>query len=505
MFYRKTFTPADKRYINEFFDKNQTLIQRLITDKENQYRVWFVNKGNGKKRKITEPLTEMKKMQKALKEIFQPFDNGTYTMGFRKNKSIRDNAKQHLGAHCVLNMDIKDFFPSVKSDMIYNALEGIGSLFNIASDHIEEIVELLTYKNELPQGSPASPTIANLVMRKGDDKIGKLLTNISLINLGYSYSRYADDITVSIHGTNSLAIKSGSSTLRDIIKPIAGILKKEGFRVNWQKTHVMTHSKQMNITGVIINRKSEYSYNKSEIARAPMDYKDRIRAILHNISTGKAQGEETEKKVIGMLSHLKSIDAIGYEKIKYDMIKVINSNRGSLGFLNHLKTKALMLLPYNRISVTSSSPTSGSKEKGIFRTDRISIFTLNCSEFTPLYTRSKPMTPKEKAKWETIRPFYRDVFQKVSRYIVVGYAHKPERIALVIDSTHSRPSRWQIYLYASQFARTTSRCIAENIQIKAMLAMFDFADSDKELKSFKNNPAYSMVPMSNTRNALIVL
>ena len=39
--------------------------------------------------------------------------------GFVKNKSIKTNAKEHLNKEKILNIDLKDFFPSIHRNRIY--------------------------------------------------------------------------------------------------------------------------------------------------------------------------------------------------------------------------------------------------------------------------------------------------------------------------------------------------------------------------------------------------
>ena len=51
---------------------------------------------------------------------------------------------------------------------------------------------LCTYEGYLPQGAPTSPYLSNLILRDFDKKIQQICSS-----LNYTYTRYADDITIS--------------------------------------------------------------------------------------------------------------------------------------------------------------------------------------------------------------------------------------------------------------------------------------------------------------------
>ena len=44
----------------------------------------------------------------------------SHSYGFKKGKSIYDNALLHVGKDCVINMDLKDFFPSITQKDVFN-------------------------------------------------------------------------------------------------------------------------------------------------------------------------------------------------------------------------------------------------------------------------------------------------------------------------------------------------------------------------------------------------
>jgi len=115
----------------------------------------------------------------------------------------------------------------------------------------------------LPQGSPTSPALANLVSFRLDRRLDGLAARF-----GATYTRYADDLTFSGDGT--LMQRAGR-----IIALVEAIAADEGFRVNDAKTRVRSRAQRQLVTGLVVNE-------RPNVTRA--DY-DRLRAVLHDANT----------------------------------------------------------------------------------------------------------------------------------------------------------------------------------------------------------------------------
>lgn len=201
------------------------------------YREFSISKKSGGKRFIEAPVKRLKEIQRWIKDkILDSFSASAYATGFRRNYSIVDNAKRHIGTELVMNFDIKDFFPSVE----YADVFLIFLYFGYKKDVAHLLTKLCTNAdNVLPQGSPASPAISNLVLLKLDKRLGKLAESI-----GCSYSRYADDITF-----------SGGKSIKSIAPLVEKIICEEGYQVNPQKTRFQYHNRRQEVTGIIVNEK----------------------------------------------------------------------------------------------------------------------------------------------------------------------------------------------------------------------------------------------------------
>ena len=188
--------------------------------KEELYRTFKIPKKSGGYRTIEAPCERLKQIQRWIKdEIIDKLVMSEYATGFRKNLSIVDNAKKHVGKELVIGMDLKDFFPSVTYEEIFLMFRYVGYRKDVA--HL--LSKLCTNaENVLPQGSPASPSIANHVLLKLDKRLGTLAETI-----GADYSRYADDITF-----------SGKKSIASIIPLVEKIVAEENFTINKTKTRL---------------------------------------------------------------------------------------------------------------------------------------------------------------------------------------------------------------------------------------------------------------------------
>ena len=222
----------------------------------NYYR-FKIPKKSGGSRIIDAPSKELKLVQNiinyALSHFFEVHDA---THGFIKSRGIKTNAEVHVGSVFILNIDLKDFFPSVSITRIENRLEDLG--FSTISARLIGI--LCTKNNKLPQGSPASPLITNIVSTRLDKRL-----ECFALARGCKYSRYVDDITFS--SMNYVFNARFEKTLSKIIE-------NEGFRLNISKTRILTKSDRQEVTGVIVNEK--INVNRKFVRK--------VRAMIHTLS-----------------------------------------------------------------------------------------------------------------------------------------------------------------------------------------------------------------------------
>src|SRR5690606_10472469 len=111
--------------------------------------------------------------------------------GFERRRSIVTNASLHKRRRYVLNLDLEDFFPSFN----FGRIRGFfikDKHFGLDEKVATVLAQIACHDNELPQGSPCSPIISNLVAHLLDVRLARMAKRYKC-----TYSRYADDRTFS--------------------------------------------------------------------------------------------------------------------------------------------------------------------------------------------------------------------------------------------------------------------------------------------------------------------
>jgi retron-type reverse transcriptase len=210
--------------------------------------------------------------------------------GFRRDRSIVSNAQPHVGRDIIINFDLKDFFPSISYQRVKGLFQSFGyceaaaTIFSLLCTQPEvEEVELdgKTYyvaltERHLPQASPASPALTNLLCRRLDRRLTQMAQS-----LGFVYTRYADDLTFSASGDSLRHICN-------ILRRTESIVAHEGFNINEQKTRILRKNRQQEVTGIVVNTHPNISKETLK----------RFRATLYQIEKdgieGKRWGNSTD-------------------------------------------------------------------------------------------------------------------------------------------------------------------------------------------------------------------
>jgi len=205
----------------------------IIKEKDKHYSIFHIPKKSGGTRIIENPSRELKTIQREiLDSILKTFPVDKNCHGFVDKRGIITNAQSHVGAVCVINIDLKDFFHTVTKDMVIRELSRF-------TDTPHAIAELITYKERLPMGAPTSPYMSNICTVILDRKLGGLAKKHNAV-----YTRYADDLTFSSKTNNDL---------HKIIPKVHSFIKGEGFVLNYNKTKVTRRGGRMMVTGICVN------------------------------------------------------------------------------------------------------------------------------------------------------------------------------------------------------------------------------------------------------------
>ncbi|MEJ2228969.1 MAG: reverse transcriptase family protein [Alphaproteobacteria bacterium] len=248
------------------------------------YQRFLIPKKTGGHRQISAPMPRLKRAQYwVLDNILAKVPVHEAAHGFMAGRSILTNAAPHVGRDVVINLDLKDFFPSLSWRRVRGKFRGLGYAEGVATilalictepdvDEVELDGERLYARKgprRLPQGAPTSPALTNLICLRLD----KRLTGLAA-TLGFTYTRYADDMTFSASG--EAAAKTGT-----LLRAVHDIVAAEGFTVHPDKTRIMRKHRRQEVTGLVVNDR----------VNVPRDTLRRFRALLHGIEKTGLEGK----------------------------------------------------------------------------------------------------------------------------------------------------------------------------------------------------------------------
>lgn len=228
----------------------------MTNNPEGQYKTAYIRKSNGKKREIHKPDPTLKKFQKAIYiRILKDMPISNYATAYKKGASLRNATAVHIGKPVILKLDIQNFFGSIP----YKTVREMFLKHGFDADTATTLTTLVCYKGRLPQGTPTSPAISNIVMREFDEKIAEFCKQRNI-----AYTRYSDDMTF-----------SGEFEKEEIMFFVEDNLKKAGFALNQKKTQFIKQGQRQTVTGVVVNKKQQL----------PKSYRREIRKEIHYCQT----------------------------------------------------------------------------------------------------------------------------------------------------------------------------------------------------------------------------
>lgn len=263
--------------LRDFNRRRNYLIE--TQDKKTLYRSFKIPKRSGGLRQIDAPVDELMDALRDLKFILEKRMFSSYhtcAFAYIRGRCAVDAVKRHQRnkSKWFLKIDFHDFFGSTTNEFVLKMLSKIFP-FNviIARDKyvLENALSLCFLNGGLPQGTPISPTITNLMMIPIDHAIAKYCRNHSP---SLCYTRYADDIIIS-----SKTSFKWSEVQNDILKILSDF--EAPFSLNTKKTRYGSASGRNWNLGVMLNKDNNITIGngKKKIFKAMLfqfctDYKN---------------------------------------------------------------------------------------------------------------------------------------------------------------------------------------------------------------------------------------
>ena len=168
-----------------------------------------IPKNNGKTRLLGIPTVVDRVFQQALHQVFQPVfepDFQKHSYGFRPKRNAHGAITQSLkninsGYQDIVDIDLQSFFDEVEHyvllELIHKKVKCKATLKLLRSFLRAPILingKLRKRRKGVPQGSPLSPLLSNILLNELDKE---------LENRGHRYVRYADDFSVYVKSKQS--------------------------------------------------------------------------------------------------------------------------------------------------------------------------------------------------------------------------------------------------------------------------------------------------------------
>ncbi|MDY0979822.1 reverse transcriptase family protein [Stenotrophomonas sp. CFBP8994] len=303
------------------------ILRSVVRRESHPYQIFQIRKRSGGNRLICAPHSILMRAQRWIhdKILLSPgalARLSSASSAYAPGCSIISNAKRHVGAKWMVKLDIKDFFESVSERQVYHVFKDLGypSLLSfelarmctrVAPARANGTLRPREYKwrwtntarvaaaphadirdlGHLPQGAPSSGMLANLAFAPQDREIEKIAEEY-----GGEYSRYADDIVISLGEVTKVDCER-------ILSRVARVVTLAGYRVNHTKTRVYGPGSRKIVTGLVVN---------DNVPRLTRQYKDDLSLCLYHIGRH------------GLLSHM-----------------AVRHSVKPLGYLNHIVGKIL--------------------------------------------------------------------------------------------------------------------------------------------------------------------
>ncbi len=295
------------------------------------YETFHIPKKSGGLRRIDAPKTELMNALRNLKTIFEEDFHALYhtsAFAYVKNRCTVDAVKRHQknNSKWFGKLDLHDFFGSTTLDYVIKMFSMVFPFSEIVKfpngeAELRKALDLAFLNGGLPQGTPLSPLITNVMMIPVDYKLANAFRDFD--KQRFIYTRYADDFIISskvdfdVHRVEKLVV----DTLHEFGAP---------FTINESKTRYGSSAGRNWNLGVMLNKDNEITVGHKK--------KRQFQSMLYNYITDKRKGiswpREDVQTMQGLHSYYRmvepeTIDAIvkhTNEKMETDVLRLIKDD-----------------------------------------------------------------------------------------------------------------------------------------------------------------------------------
>lgn len=305
--------------IGNFIEALETFVNDkkvlIDSDRRSLYRTFYIPKKSGGLRKIDAPNDELKKALYDLKYIMETYAgrmHHTAAYAYIGGRSTLMNVQLHQRneSKWFLKTDLTNFFGSTTQDFILKMLSMIFPYSHVmrswrGKSALTKAISLCMLDGGLPQGTPISPMLTNLIMIPMDHEISNYLRKEGCI-----YTRYADDMMIS---------SKRSFLFTEKIAYLNSVFQKFGapYEIKKEKTRYGSSSGANWILGVMLNKDGNITIGHKK--------KDMYRAMYHQFIMDLKEGNGWDigelQHFAGLISYYKMVEPEYVKKVNEDHIK----------------------------------------------------------------------------------------------------------------------------------------------------------------------------------------
>ena len=302
---RKVFTEKKDQLVTEIKQGNYQIQPILGIE---------IPKGNGKTRLLGVPTTTERVLQQAVSQSIAPLFEPEFkpnSFGFRPNKNARQAVGQardyiHSGQNHIVDIDLKNFFDEVDHCLLLNLVyqkvkckTTMQLLRKWLRAPIKINGKLRKRRKGVPQGSPLSPLLSNILLHQLDKEMTRR---------GHKFVRYADDFSIYCKSHNQ------AKATRVVIEKF--LKNKLKLTINEEKSGIRKPS-NFNLLGFgfvpVYNKGSKNQYQLVVAEKAWKNLKMRLKSITRKTTPAKLEERITKIKEIqrGWLNYFRGTNIMG--------------------------------------------------------------------------------------------------------------------------------------------------------------------------------------------------